>query len=365
MLLLFQGPKAESDTARFAEEKAGYGLWQVDLATGHMECSPNTYRLLGLQRASPSLDKADSPLTFSAFESVAHPDDLPALAEIHHILAEGHPFDRQFRVIHRNGRVRSLSIRGEVLVDSAGKPERAVGILMDITKHVEDLHASQIDIERIRALMDGISGSIWTARSDGYITDFIMRNASTVPNPAQFLGLNWQAMIHPDDVEKRKWLWEEAVANKTIYSNEYRVRDADGNYRWRRNCVAPLLNDDGSIREWVGLSLFVHQQPSVESGESAILTGAQIRAARGILNWSVRDLASRTGLSVGVVRRLEETDGISKNAAEPLNLIKDALSAGGVDFFVMPSGEAGVFPTRKENRFKIVAKNGGRKINSV
>jgi hypothetical protein len=70
----------------------------------------------------------------------------------------------------------------------------------------------------------------------------------------------------------------------------------------------------------------------------------------------VRDLADRTGLSVGVVRRLEESDEVGKNAAGSLNLIKDALSAGGVDFFVLPGGEAGVFPTRKANRLKIVGK---------
>ena len=292
---------------------------------------------------------------------MAHPDDLPELAEIHHLLAEGLPFDRQFRVIQRNGRVRSLSIHGEVLVDSAGKRSRAIGVLMDITPHVENLYASQIDSERIRALIDGIGGTIWTARSDGYITDFIMSNPATVPDPAKFLGTNWQSMLHPDDVEKRKLVWNKAVANKAPYTNEYRVRDADGNYKWRRSYVAPLLNKNGSVREWVGLSLFVHQQQSVAASAASGPTGAQIRAARGILNWSVRDLADRTGLSAGVVRRLEAGNGVNKNAPEALALVKDALSAGGVEFFVLPDGEAGVFPTRKENRIKIVSETSGPK----
>ena len=362
MLLLFSGDDAASDTARYAEEKAGYGLWQVDLATGKMECSPNTLSLLGLQSAAAT---REAPLTFSAFETVAHPEDLPTLAEIHHMLAEGLPFDRQFRVILPNGRVRSLSIRGEVLVDSSGKRSRVIGVLTDITQHIENLHAAQIDPDRIRTLMDAIGATIWTARSDGAITDFIMRNEATAPVPAQFLGLNWQTMLHPDDVEKRNKVWAHAVANKEAYTNEYRVRDADGNYKWRRSYVAPLLNEGGSIREWVGLSLPIHQH-SVEANDfAAPLTGAQIRAARGILNWSVRDLASRTGLSVGVVRRLEDTDGVSKNAVQPLNLIKDALSAGGVDFFVLPGGEAGVYPVREESRLKIVAQNSDRKINSA
>jgi PAS domain S-box-containing protein len=363
MFLLFQGAHAASDTIQFAEEKVGYGLWQVDLATGLMDCSPNAYRLLGLSANAWNPDNVAPPLTISTFETVAHPDDLPALAEIHHVLAQGLPFDREFRVIHRNGHVRSLSIHGEVLVDSGGKRKRVIGVLIDITHHVENLHASHIDSERIRKLMDGIGGTIWTARSDGYLTDFIVRNPETAPDAAQYLGANWQTMLHPDDVEKRNRVWNKAVASKTGYTNEYRVRDANGRYKWRRSYVAPILNDDGTVREWVGLSLYVHARDT--TAETSILTGAQIRAARGILNWSVRDLADRTGLAAGVVRRLEATDGVNKNATEALTLIRDSLSAGGVEFFVLPDGEAGVFPTAKKNRIKIVSEIPPPKKNSA
>lgn len=352
MFLLFHGAEAAADTIQFAEEKVGYGLWQVDLATGQMSCSRNAYRLLGLNTNEWNPDNIAPPLTISTFETVAHPDDLPALAEIHHVLAQGLPFDREFRVIHRNGHVRSLAIHGEVLVDSSGKRTSVIGVLIDITHHVENLHASRIDSERIRKLMDGIGGSIWTARSDGFITDFIVRNPEMVPDPARYLGTNWQTMLHPEDVETRNRLWDKAVATKTGYTNEYRVRDASGHYKWRRSYVAPILNDDGSVREWVGLSLYIHAPEA--TAETSVLTGAQIRAARGILNWSVRDLADRTGLASGVVRRLETIDGVNKNATEALTLIRDSLSAGGVEFFVLPDGEAGVYPTAKKNRIKLV-----------
>ncbi len=356
MFALFQGKDAANDTIRFAEEKVGYGLWQVDLASGLMDCSPNTYRLLGLNASSWNPDNVAPPLTFATFETVAHPDDLPALAEIHHLLNQGLPFDRQFRVIHRNGHVRSLALHGEVLVDSSGKRTRVIGVVMDITQHVEKLHASQIDFDRIRALMEGVGGSIWTARSDGNITDFIMGNEKTAADPAKYLGTNWQKMLHPDDVEKRNQVLRQAVAKRTAYTNEYRTRDAEGNYQWRRSYVAPMLNDDGTVREWIGLSLYIHSQAATDGASASLLTGAQIRAARGILNWSVRDLADRTGLSAGVVRRLEANDGANKNATDALVLVKDSLSAGGVEFFVLPDGEAGVYPTRKENRLKLVKK---------
>jgi hypothetical protein len=132
------------------------------------------------------------------------------------------------------------------------------------------------------------------------------------------------------------------------------LREPDGSYQWRRCYAAPLINADGTVREWVGFSLYIHQHRVAAGSGTKLITGAQTRAARGILNWSVRNLADRAGLSTGVVRRIEEQDGVAKNADEAVFKIKDALSAGGVEFFVLPDGEAGVFPAKKQNRLKIV-----------
>ncbi len=355
MLLLFPGDNAARDTLRFAEEIAGYGLWQVDFVTGKMNCSPNTYRLLGLAPVTSAMGDAGEPLSFTTFEKVAHPDDIPVIAEIQHILGQGLPINRQFRVVHPNGRVRAMAIHGEALVGRDGKADRIVGVLMDITRHVESVVTSQINSERVRELMAAISGSIWVARTDGYYTDFLLRDPKGHV-PAAFQGNNWHNAVHPDDLNKVLRNWNNAAATKSIFTSEHRIRGTTGEYHWRRAYATPILADDGSVREWVGLSLAIHEQATAANSGDRHLTAAQIRAARGILNWSVRDLAGRTGLSVGVVRRLEETEDAGKNAADALNLIKDSLSAGGVDFFVLPSGEAGVYPTKRENRLKIVAK---------
>ena len=363
MLLLFPGENAARDTLRFAEEIAGYGLWQVDFVTGKMNCSPNTYRLLGLAPVTSAMGDDGEPLSFATFEKVAHPEDVPVVAEIQHILSEGLPINRQFRVVHPNGRIRSLVIHGEALIGREGKPERVIGVLMDMTRQVESVMTSQINSDRVHSLMAAIGGAIWITRSDGFYTDFLLRDQKG-HIPANFQGNNWHNVVHPDDLGKVLRNWQIAEDNKTLFASEHRVRGKNGEYQWRRAYATPILADDGSVREWIGISLSMHERGAMVASAPP-LTAAQIRAARGLLNGSVRDLASRTGLSVGVVRRLEETEDAGKNAADSLILIKDSLSAGGVDFFVLPSGEAGVYPTKKENRLKIVAKNGGRKISSA
>ncbi|HWK94373.1 MAG TPA: PAS domain-containing protein [Pseudolabrys sp.] len=355
MLHLFSGDNSIEETVRFAEEVARYGLWQVDLASGRMSLSSNLYRLIGLKVPEGALDAVDD-ITFSTFEKVTHPDDLPVLAEIQHILAEGLPFERQFRVIHPNGRVRAMAIHGEVVVDASGRKSRAIGALMDVTTHVESVRASQVDSERVRAIMAAIDGRLWTARSDGFRTDLLLRGRSSTAVASNWLGFAWLTRVHPDDVGIARAAWAEAAERKRSFTLDLRIRGDDGNYHWRRQYCSPMPNEDGSVREWVGLSLLVNADQTTAESAAGTITGAQIRAARGILNWSVRHLADRTGLSTGTLRRIEAHDGYNKAASATLLLIKDALSAAGVDFFVLPTGEAGVYPAHKGSRLKVVGK---------
>lgn len=66
-----------------------------------------------------------------------------------------------------------------------------------------------------------------------------------------------------------------------------------------------------------------------------MVTSAQIRAARGLLNWTVRDLADKSGVHRNTVTRIENdtTEGGYSSSA-----IQQALEAAGV-IFVAENGE--------------------------
>ena len=74
-----------------------------------------------------------------------------------------------------------------------------------------------------------------------------------------------------------------------------------------------------------------------------MLSGAQIRGARGMLNWSAPDLALRSGVSVPTIRRLEKNDGVNASAYERTLLdLKRAFEEAGVEFVGTPENGAGV-----------------------
>jgi transcriptional regulator with XRE-family HTH domain len=62
------------------------------------------------------------------------------------------------------------------------------------------------------------------------------------------------------------------------------------------------------------------------------LTGAQIRAARGLLNMSVAELAAETGLAINTIRKAEATNEAASITLASMMLIRRTLEDAGVHF---------------------------------
>jgi len=73
-----------------------------------------------------------------------------------------------------------------------------------------------------------------------------------------------------------------------------------------------------------------------------MITAEQIRGARGILRWSLRDLAKASGVSVPTIQRMEACDGVPKSTATNLDLVERALEKAGIEFIDQNGGGPGV-----------------------
>lgn len=63
-----------------------------------------------------------------------------------------------------------------------------------------------------------------------------------------------------------------------------------------------------------------------------MITGAQIRAACGMLKWSARELADASGLSLSTVKRMQAVDDVPSVGAKSLESIQRTLEEAGVGF---------------------------------
>jgi len=62
------------------------------------------------------------------------------------------------------------------------------------------------------------------------------------------------------------------------------------------------------------------------------ITGAQIRAARALLHWSVHDLSQHCGVSESAISRAEKVDGMPGMQGRNLDAIRAAFEAHGIEF---------------------------------
>ena len=83
-------------------------------------------------------------------------------------------------------------------------------------------------------------------------------------SPADSIGTSFVPFVHPDDVPVCMELFQRVVTTgERGESGEYRVKTADGNWRWQQASGAPVFDRDGRIISYVGVARDVTEQKTV------------------------------------------------------------------------------------------------------
>ncbi|MBL4567285.1 MAG: hypothetical protein JKY85_04595 [Porticoccus sp.] len=69
-----------------------------------------------------------------------------------------------------------------------------------------------------------------------------------------------------------------------------------------------------------------------------IVSGAQIRMARGLLRWSVKELSEKSSIGTSTIKRAEEVDGLPNTTVPKLQSLHDAFILSGQVRFVGTTG---------------------------
>ena len=126
-------------------------------------------------------------------------------------------------------------------------------VFRDVTERRWDEQRVHQSEERYRALVTASAQIVWATDPRGEVVeDSPSWRAFTGQTYDQWKGWGWVDAVHPDDREQTAAAWRKAVENKSVYAVEYRLRRHDGEFRWTAARSVPVLNADGSIREWVG-----------------------------------------------------------------------------------------------------------------
>jgi len=242
---------------------------------------------------------------FEDWSQRVHPDDLSSVEKLLHCaMAEHTTFKAEYRIILPDGAIRWIYEQGQFYYASNGQATRMLGVITDITQRKQleqELHKAHDGLEakvkertedlneavgllqdeidrrektqeqlskseqRYRSLVETSAQIIWTTNAKGHVVEECPSwSAFTGQIFDQAKGLGWFDAIHPDDREYANTLLQEVIKAPRIFEVQLRVRRHDGQYRSLAAKPVPVMEKDGSVREWIGTCTDITEQKKAQ-----------------------------------------------------------------------------------------------------
>jgi len=287
----------------------------------------------------PAADFTDNAVR--TYGSIIHPDDVDEVARI---VADGlknkRSYEIEYRVIHKDGAVRSVFERGRGVFDDAGKAIYCDGVIFDVTerRHIEaELRESET---RFRTLLANVPGACYRCAYDNaYTMEFISDAITDISGyrASDFIGNSvrtYASIIHPDDLAMVSRLVDEARTARTQSSIEYRIVHRDGSVRWVYERGQGIYDADGKILHIDGAIFDITARKHLEEqvvgqkqmatiGKVAATVSHELRNPLGAISNSMAFLRQMTAnRQLGVEKALDRVD---RNIERCNTIISDLL----------------------------------------
>ncbi|MGH6746239.1 PAS domain-containing sensor histidine kinase [Novosphingobium sp.] len=207
-----------------------------------------------------------SVLAGQRYNDVVHPDDLPILGEtVSKAVAEQTVTDLKVRVRQADGSYRWMQIYDNPAFSPITGLVERFGGLSDVHDEVmakEELQALRLELEASKAELANLTESVpqflWRADTYGNIEFCNGRYAQLSGREFHptIRQRDYLLDVHPDDRREFLIRQREAVSALKILRVNYRLRHADGDFRWMSLVGRPAKVGDGSedIRYYGGVS---------------------------------------------------------------------------------------------------------------
>ncbi len=234
-----------------ASEIAAIGTWSIDVDDDRMTLSETAAEMHGF---TPGM----RPLTSEVLGQLDPTDAKVLMESVDAAWERGIPFREELRINPPGRAPRWVVKMGERVRLGEDSVASVHGTVQDITTWKQAELAASDQHNRLAQLTRSLPIIVWTADPQGnieYFNDALVEYTGSAPEG--LLGDKWSSAVDPRDLDAVVAAWTESLETGKAYDIEYRVRGADGVYRWHHLAAQPELDDAGTIVRWWGTSINV------------------------------------------------------------------------------------------------------------
>lgn len=183
--------------------------------------------------------------------------DQPGLRRIRNALARGTDCTAVVTNFRKNGESFESRLKLRAIRTKDGTLSHIIGIQLDVTRERSALESLALKTHRHESMIKTQSDYIWLMNAEGGLIDA----------PEQWLELAGQASskgpldlatirsaLTPEAAEAFREGWIEALSNTTPFEVIYQLPAQSQSPRWFLDRVAPVLDDENKLIEWIAAS---------------------------------------------------------------------------------------------------------------